>query len=60
LFLDIFFIYISNVSPYLSFPSEIPHPFSHLPVHQPTQLLFLQWYQGCLFKGSHHYFEHLK
>jgi hypothetical protein len=35
--LDIFFIYISNVIPFLCFPSENPLP-PPAPTHQPTQL----------------------
>jgi hypothetical protein len=37
LFLDIFFIYISNVIPFPDFPSEIPlsppPPSAHQPIH---------------------------
>ena len=39
--LDIFFMYISNVIPFSSFPSEIPYPLSSPPAHQPTHSCFL-------------------
>jgi hypothetical protein len=42
-FLDIFFIYISNVIPFPGFPSENPHPLSPPPA--PTVLL--------VFRGSY-------
>jgi hypothetical protein len=39
--LDILFIYLSNIFPFSSFPSETPHPFAPPPAHQPTHSCFL-------------------
>jgi hypothetical protein len=38
--LGIFFIYISNVIPFSSFPSETPYPIPPPAVHQPTRFYF--------------------
>ena len=39
--LDIFFIYISNVSPFPSFPLKIPYHLPPPPAQQPTHFCFL-------------------
>jgi hypothetical protein len=38
---DIFFIYISNVIPFPTFPSENPYALFPPPVHEPTHSCFL-------------------
>jgi F0F1-type ATP synthase membrane subunit a len=39
--LDIFFIYISNIIPFASFPSKTPLSLPPPPAQQPTHSLFL-------------------
>jgi hypothetical protein len=50
-FLDIFFIYISNVIPFSSFPSENPSSSSPLPVPQTTHFCFLALAFYALYWG---------
>jgi hypothetical protein len=46
--LDIFFIYISNVIPFPSFPSQLPYPLPPPPAPQPTYSHSWSWHSPIL------------
>jgi hypothetical protein len=46
--LDIFFIYISNVNPFPSFPPKLPYSLPPPPAHQPTHSHSWSWHSLIL------------